>query len=126
MTLNSIQMMKLEELVQKGDRIGYYTLLSEYGDSYASLASGVVRNDTFAGAVANAYLLNVAADTSVTISNAQLADIGLELMAADFAARSGGAINLSVSAIREYHIFGTESGNPCSDPTSVRSCRSQT
>lgn len=89
----------LREHVQANDRIAYYEQLKAWGYKYAELALGVVRGDTLSGRAANAFFLDQASDEGVTISKEELAQIGLELMQADFAERSVGSNELSVDTI---------------------------
>ncbi len=79
----------LEAHVAAGDRVAYYTQLAQWGYDYGRLALGVVNNDTLAGATANIFFLDAAATQAqgVTIDPDTLAQISIELMQADFAAR---------------------------------------
>jgi hypothetical protein len=56
----------LGEHVAAGDRIAYYTQLSDWGYRYADLALSVVQSDTLGGRTANAYFLSEAADEGIS------------------------------------------------------------
>ena len=45
----------LQTYIDTSDRVGYYTVLAEWGYGYPALALGVVNNDTLAGATANEF-----------------------------------------------------------------------
>ena len=71
--------------------IGYYTKLSQLGDRYAGMALGVVGANTFEGNLARQFAQNAAswqAGTAVTITGQAWANISIELMQADLAART--------------------------------------
>lgn len=113
MTLSASQLSILGQHAAAGDRVAYYTALSEFGLTYGDLALGVVLNDTTSGASANAYFLQTASDEVGTVSFDQLATISLELMQADFARRSAlGGADLSVDDIQNYHqaVFQSVAG----------------
>lgn len=104
MTLSASQLSVLGQHAAGGDRVAYYTALSEFGIGYGDLALGVVLNDTTSGASANAYFLQTANDEVGTVSSNQLATISLQLMQADFTRRSAlGGADLSVDDIQGYH-----------------------
>lgn len=93
----------LKEHVNASDRIAYYSQLKEWGYKYADLALGVVRADTLSGRTANEFFLEQASDEGASILKNGLAQISLELMQRDFAARSVGSGELSVDTIQDYH-----------------------
>lgn len=88
MGLNSEQLAELGRYVAVNDRAGYYELLSSYGVDYGTQALGVVDADTLSGAAANIFLKWTAQETSAPISNETLARLSVELLKADYAARS--------------------------------------
>ncbi|KAG1651776.1 hypothetical protein GQR58_026807 [Nymphon striatum] len=97
-----------QEHVNAGDRIAYYSQLAEWGYKYAELALEVVNADTLSGRTANHYFLDQASDEGATITNNDLAQISLQLMQEDFAARvaftgSASGQELPVNTIKDYH-----------------------
>ncbi|WP_208353108.1 calcium-binding protein [Pseudaestuariivita rosea] len=111
-TLTQDQLAILNFHAQAGDRIAYYEALERFGDAYGELALGVVLNNTLAGQAANNFLENTAEDEVGSISNNQLALIGLQLMQADNAVRQSNNGNASIDDIQRYHelVFGSVSG----------------
>ena len=105
----------LEQHVNAGDRIAYYTQLSEWGYRYADLALQVVLNDGLAGRVANEFFEINSEEQGQFLTANQLADMSDQLMRLDFQARSrqdspnrldrgdGMADELSVLDIQAYH-----------------------
>ena len=107
--LSQTQIDQLATFVTAGDRIGYWQTLAGWGFKYANLALGVVLNDTLNGGIANSFAAEEASDVSVTMNAASWAQVGQDLMRADFDARvdlhdtSPEIAELSVSKIRDYH-----------------------
>ena len=116
----------LQALANSGDRIAYYSQLAAWGDEYGRLALGVVNNDTLAGATANVYFVQHAGagGGNAPVLFDILANISLDLMRADLAARlqwfgEGQTGRLAVDRIHGYHtnVFafydvGTEAWTP--------------
>src|SRR6266498_208931 len=81
------------------------------GDSYATMALGVVTDETQAGYIANQFLQGAAADLGRTVSSSENWQIGVDLMNADLNARtaafnngaSDGGLTLDVTTIYRYH-----------------------
>jgi len=109
--LSSDQLAILQNHVNAGDRIAYYTQLAEWGDKYASLCLGVVNNDTWAGATANIFFLQEVAENGgpQPFGWSNLASMSLDLMRADFGARQTAGLDLPVDTIWAYHtsVFAT-------------------
>ncbi|BCH67440.1 hypothetical protein RvVAT039_pl02730 (plasmid) [Agrobacterium vitis] len=106
--LKSEEFLILQGYVDASDRIGYYTQLSDWGYVYADLALGVVNNDSTAGKAANIYLSGYGGEGHIKPSNDQLAQIGLDLMNADFIARqaypgSAEGQDLTYDIVQRYH-----------------------
>ncbi|MGB9367336.1 MAG: calcium-binding protein, partial [Xanthobacteraceae bacterium] len=108
---------QLEALSAANNFLGYYSKLSALGDRYANLATGVAAADTFAGNIARQFAQNAAAWKSgapVNLSGEAWANISIELMRSDLAARkaqaegSGSLVGewseLSWQNIRNYHV----------------------
>ena len=98
----------LQYHLDAGDRIAYYEQLSTWGYAYANLALGVVNADTLSGRTANAFFLNRADETGVSLSPNQIANVSLNLARADLLARmefggSSRGLELPVDTITEYH-----------------------
>jgi len=92
-----------------GDRVGYYTYLSQF-DRYGTLALGVVTNETREGYIANSYFSEVYKQKTGDYPTADLMRrVGIGLMNADFDARqnaiSDGDTGLGLNAIdyKTYH-----------------------
>ena len=89
-----------------GDRIAYYSQLTEWGYRYGELALGVVLNNSFPGRSANEFFVN---NSNRVLSPNELAALSTELMNADFTARSAqnsssrSGNELSVEIISDYH-----------------------
>lgn len=88
--------------IDAGDRIGYYSLLSSLGDKYGALASGVVVAEDLMGASANTYFKSYIDSQGISLSTDTLAQISLDLMEADYAARSTG-VDVGWEEIQLYH-----------------------
>lgn len=104
MALSTSQMDILREHADAGDRVAYYTDLAKFGYAYGNLALGVVLNDTVSGASANAFFALQADKEGRAVGYNMLAQISLELMRADLAARQDkGGADLDVDDIQRYH-----------------------
>ncbi len=108
LTLTNRQFQLLQNYMEAGDRVAYYTLLMENGDAYAELALSVVQNEGSAGVLANMYAKLVAADAGINLTNAEWKQVSLDLMKADFSARqnrfeNGVSLELGYSKIQAYH-----------------------
>ncbi len=96
----------LESYANAGNRVAYYSLLASKGYSYATLALGVVQNNTVSGVTARNYAEVVAAENNLTIDWELLS---VDLMRADLLARSdiflSGEANLTLGydRIQSYH-----------------------
>lgn len=102
MGLSQGQIDALARYANVGDRVGYYELLASYGESYGTQAVGVVNADSISGAAANIFLVGTATAANISVSHDELAGISLDLMQADFAARSSGA-DVGWQQIQAYH-----------------------
>lgn len=102
--LSGEQLAKLEKAVTAGDRIAYYSLLAEFGDIYGKLALAVVNNDSGGGASANYFITAQAQLDGNPLTSGELATISMQLMQADFAARSAAnGAELGYAQIQAYH-----------------------
>lgn len=102
--LSSSQMVELGRFADAGDRDGYYRYLEQAGDKYAELAGGVVREDTMAGRMANAFMSEQAQQQGKKITQCGAKKISEELMRADYDARvQTNGETLDFAAIRRYH-----------------------
>jgi Ca2+-binding RTX toxin-like protein len=103
------QLAQLAAAKDAGDRIAYYSLLSDFGDPYGKLALAVVNSDPGGGATASYFITIQAQIDGNPLTSNELASISLNLMQADYAARlaSGGA-ELGYAQIQDYHqlVFG--------------------
>ncbi len=95
----------LQAHADAGDRIAYYSQLSDWGYNYGELALGVVTNDSLSGATANIFFLQ---NAGRAVSHNELATVSLNLMRLDLAARqafAGSATGqeLPVDAVQAYH-----------------------
>jgi hypothetical protein len=102
MGLTPNQLSWLEFYLDAGDRIGYYTALSLCGEKYGALARGVVDAENLMGGSANMYFSNYVEAQGISLSTDTLAQISLDLMEADYAARSTGA-DVGWEEIQLYH-----------------------
>lgn len=113
MALTAIDKQILETYKNNQDRYSYWNYLVQKGDPYAKLALGVVTNETVEGYVANQYAASRAAELGKTLTAEQWWKIGVDIMAADYAARTSGdptittdgGSTLRVNAIAGYHAL---------------------
>ncbi|QBY01870.1 hypothetical protein E2K80_14990 [Rhodophyticola sp. CCM32] len=70
------------------NRDAYYSYLEDRGYQYGGLAGGVVREDSFSGRIANAFMAETAAKSGNTINLSTSSQISYDLMVADFQARA--------------------------------------
>lgn len=96
----------------QGNRQAYWHYLAANGDRYARLASGVVRNDTISGFIANGYAKMRAGELKVAMTERDWDKFGRDLMRADFTYREkylpdsialGKIVQLPVEEIARYH-----------------------
>ncbi|WP_065309980.1 hypothetical protein [Janthinobacterium psychrotolerans] len=71
----------------QGNRQACWHYLAANGDRYARLASGVVRNDTISGFIANGYAKMRAGELKVAMTERDWDKFGRDLMRADFTYR---------------------------------------
>ena len=108
-TLSQADIDLLEQHVNAGDRIAYYTQLNDWGYRYGGLALQVVLNDGLSGRVANEFFDINAREQGRTVTSQQLGEVSDALFRADFNLRSrqGSAsrrgLEESVLDIQEYH-----------------------
>lgn len=102
--LSSEQLVTLQAAVNAGDRIEYYSLLADYGDIYGKLALAVVNNDRGSGATASYFITTQAQIEGHPLTNDALANVSLQLMQADYAARfQANGAELGYEAVQLYH-----------------------
>ena len=96
----------------QGNREAYWNYLAAYGDPYARLALGVVRNDTLSGAIANGYAKMRAGEMARVMNEHDWDRFGIALMRADLTYRDarlpesmtlGKVVQLPVEEIARYH-----------------------
>lgn len=103
-TLTEADFTHLQAFADAGDREGYYNYLIGTGDKYAKLALGVVREDTIAGRMANAFMAQQARQQGVRITQCGAKKISEELMKADLRARRDAlGATLNYGPIQRYH-----------------------
>lgn len=101
MTISPEDRQTLAQYVAAGDASGYYTLLSQCGHNYGSLAYQAATDTGFWGQYANNFMENKARELGISIDRDK---IMRELMQADFNARALNNWNpIDTSRIRDYH-----------------------
>lgn len=103
MILDDVKLDLLRERADAQDRVGYYGLLAQWGDTYAILAAGVVSGDQFSGRMANAFLAERALLDGVYLIPETAESIGIQLMQLDFLQREKYRGILNSKQIEDYH-----------------------